>query len=347
MRVGVRSCVTAGVVVLGASAIAVTPVHPVTSPTATATAQAVRLTAVPSPLQLYQEVFQQSLSNASSVARQYFDDPFPITRAILQNQASAVADAVAALGAGDYDAFVAAATDVVLEPFRGGGAALSHLTALLNQPFAVEGFFLIAVSPVLAGLVATGRAVGEVFEALTKLDVIGATYAVLNIPGRIVDGALNGVQGASVGILEDLPGLLSPLSDDVPPGLIAVGISLDQDMGAAIPPRDTPAQVGDLPDPDAAAITVTAVDTVVGETTGDDIPHDDEATPVDEDTPVDENIATDDADTAESDAAPRTSGKPHRVRGSAIATPQAPDQDTDSDNDAAPADGTGADKDAA
>ena len=322
MRVGVRSCVTAGVAVIGAGAIAINPVHPVQPPTAPVTAQAVRLAAVPSPLQLYQEVFQQSLSNASAVAQQYFADPFPITRAILRNQASAVADAVAALDAGDYDAFAAAATDVVLEPFRGGAAALSHLGALLSQPFAVEGFFLIAVSPVLAGLVATGRAVGEVFEALTKLDLIGAAYAVLNIPGRIVDGVLNGVQGASVGILEDLPGLLSPLSGDLPPGPIAVGTSLDQDMGAAIPPRETPAGVGDVPDPNAATLTVTAVDRAVEETTDD---ADTEAEAVESD------AGSDAGSDAEADSEPRTSAKPHRVRGAAIATPSASDQDTGSD----------------
>ena len=350
MRVGVRSCVTAGVAVIGAGAIAINPVNPVQPPTAPVTAQAVRLAAVPSPLQLYQEVFQQSLSNASAVAQQYFADPFPITRAILRNQESAVADAVAALDAGDYDAFAAAATDVVLEPFRGGGAALSHLGALLSQPFAVEGFFLIAVSPVLAGLVATGRAVGEVFEALTKLDLIGAAYAVLNIPGRIVDGVLNGVQGASVGILEDLPGLLSPLSGDLPPGPIAVGTSLDQDMGAAIPPRETPAGVGDVPDPNAATLTVTAVDPAVEETT-DDADTEAEARESDAGSDAGFDAEADAGSDAEADSEPRTSAKPHRMRGAAIETPSASDQDTGSDtgtdDDADSGDGAGADKDAA
>lgn len=269
MRAGVRSCLISSVALVGAGAIAVTPVNPLRADAVPVTQHAVSLAAVPNPIQLYSQVFLESLSNAGDLAQQYFADPFPITRAILRNQGVAVADAIAALQAGDSEAFVAAATDVVLEPFRGTGAALSHLGALLSQPFAVEGFFLIAISPVLAGVAATQRAFEEVIDALVGFDLVGAAYAALNIPARVIDGVLNGVPGASFGILEDLPGLLSPLSESgLPPGPIAVGTNLDQDMGSAIPPREPATGVGGLPDLSAATVTLTVEDVPAGREDG-------------------------------------------------------------------------------
>ncbi|PRC45256.1 hypothetical protein C6A85_96080, partial [Mycobacterium sp. ITM-2017-0098] len=251
-----RPYVTAGVALVGAGAIAVTPIapQPAEVPTAAATVQ---LAAIPSPLQLYPQVVLQSIANGGALLQQYFADPFPIIRATLENQAAAFADAVTALQLGQVDEFFAAAADIVLQPFNSAEAAFSHLGAILSQPFAVEGFFLIAISPVLSGLAATGQAIAEVFDAITTLDLVGAVNAVINIPARIIDGVLNGVPGASFGILEDLPGLLSPLESSLPPGPIAVGINLDQDMGAAIPPRESSAPVDAVPDPDTATFTLT------------------------------------------------------------------------------------------
>jgi hypothetical protein len=196
----------------------------------------VQLAAIPSPLQLYPEVALRSIAIAGALLQQYFADPFPIISATLENQAAAVADAVAALQQGQVDEFLAAASDIVLQPFRSAGAAVFHLGALLTQPYAAEGFLITAVSPVLSGVVATGQAVAEVFDAITSGDLVGAVNAVLNIPARIIDGVLNGVPGASFGIFADLPGLLSPADPEsgLPAGPVAVGIGLDQDMGAAI-----------------------------------------------------------------------------------------------------------------
>jgi hypothetical protein len=253
-----RPVVTAGVALVGVGVVAVSPIAPPPLDIAAAHAP-VQLAAIPSPLQLYPQMVVRSLANAGVLLEQYFADPFPIIGATLENQAAAFADAVAALQAGNIDEFFAAATDVVLQPFTSGGAAFAHLGALLSQPFALEGFSVIAISPILSGIVATANAVGEVWDAITGLDLIGAVNAVLNIPARILDGVLNGVPGASFGIFDDLPGLLSPAdpNSDLPPGPIAVGISLDQDMGAAIPPRKPAGAIDGVPDPDAALFAVT------------------------------------------------------------------------------------------
>lgn len=256
MRSGIRPYVTAGVALVGAGAIAVTPVNAAATQTPVSH-QAVQLAAIPSPLVLYPQVFLRSVSNAGALLEQYFADPFPIISATLSNMGVAFSDAVTALAFGRFDEFFAAAVDFVFEPFRSAGAALSHLDAILEQPFAVEGFSIIAISPILSGFAATGKAIAEVFDAITRLDLIGVVSAIINIPARIIDGVLNGVPGASFGILEDLPGLLSPVDTSQPPGPIAVGITLDQDMGAAIPPRESTLGADELPDQDASTFTLT------------------------------------------------------------------------------------------
>lgn len=257
MKSGIRPYVTAGVALVGAGAIAVTPVNAAATQTQVSH-QAVQLAAIPSPLVLYPQVFLRSVSNAGALLEQYFADPFPIISATLSNMGVAFSDAVAALAFGTFDEFYSAAVDFVVEPFRSAGAALSHLGAILAQPFAIEGFSIIAISPILSGFAATGKAIAEVFDAFTRLDLIGVVSAIINIPARIIDGVLNGVPGASFGIFEDLPGLLSPLGESgLPPGPIAVGINLDQDMGAAIPPRESTLGADVLPNQDASTFTLT------------------------------------------------------------------------------------------
>lgn len=258
MFAGIRPYVVASAAMAGAGVIAVTPIAPPPASIPVAS-PAVQLTSVPSPLQLYPQVLVQSLTNAGALLGQYFADPFPIISATLENQASAFADAVAALKSADYEQFFAAASDIVLQPFKSADAALSTLGAILAQPFAIEGFTLVAISPVLAGIAATGKAIVEVIEAITQLDLIGAVNAVINIPARIVDGFLNGVADVPFGILQNLPGLLTPSEPEVftPPGPISIGIGLDQDMGAAIPPRTSATPIAETPDPDAAAVTLT------------------------------------------------------------------------------------------
>lgn len=259
MRANMKPYVTAGVALVGVGVIAATPITPPPAPTLVVH-ETVQLAAVPSPLQLYPQVILRSLTNAGTLFQEYFADPFPIVNAILQNQEAAFTDAVTALQFGRFDEFFAAAADIVLRPFADAGTALSHLGALLLQPNALEGFFLIAISPVLSGLAATGNAIGEVFDAAMSLDLVGVVNAVLNIPARIIDGVLNGVPGASFGILDNLPGLLTPSDpeSDLPPGPISVGINIDQDMGAAIPPRESSLGVDEMSDPAAATFMLRA-----------------------------------------------------------------------------------------
>jgi hypothetical protein len=338
---------------VGASVIAVTPISP--APAAIAAASpAVQLAAIPSPLQLYPQVFVESLTNAGALFEQYFADPFPIIGATLENQAAAFEDAVTALQFGRFDEFFAAVADIVLQPFRSAGQALSHLDALLRQPFALEGFFIIAISPVLSGIAATGLAIADVFEAITTFDVIGLVNAVINIPARIIDGVLNGVPGASFGIFEDLPGLLSPTDSSLPPGPIAVAIGLDQDMGAAITPPEDPAAVEELPDPEAQTMMLTTEPETEPVAVQEQLPTEDETVleengPVAEeldlptsDAPGEETLAEEPAP-AEDEPAP-VEDEPALAEDEPAPAEEAEDEDSsappaDTDGDDAPADG--------
>ena len=299
MRAGIRPYVTAGVALVGAGAIAVTPVNAAATQTPVSH-QAVQLAAIPSPLVLYPQVFLRSVSNAGALLEQYFADPFPIISATLSNMGVAFSDAVAALAFGRFDEFYSAAVDFVVEPFRSAGAALSHLGAILAQPFAIEGYSIIAISPILSGFAATGKAIAEVFDAFTRLDLIGVVSAIINIPARIIDGVLNGVPGASFGILEDLPGLLSPLDESSqPPGPIAVGINLDQDMGAAIPPRESTLGADVLPNQDASTFMLTTEvvpDADPENPAADDLDNDVIDSDAVDDDAVDDDVISDDTD---------------------------------------------------
>lgn len=239
MFAGVRPYVTAGVALVGASVIAIAPVAP--PPTATtevsSASPAVQLAAIPSPLAFYPRVFGTSLQNAGALLEAFLADPFPITRATAINQVAALADAVAAIQDGDGDRFLTAIGDVVLEPLRSVTSAVSYMGTWIAQPFALEYLGAMIVSPVLNGLAAVRAAVTDVIEAAVAFDVLGVVNAVLNIPGRIIDGILNG--GYEPLGFFDLGGLLSPADEEGgrPLGPIAMAMMLARQIADTIPAR--------------------------------------------------------------------------------------------------------------
>lgn len=84
MQAAVRPFVTAGIALVGASTIAVTPSTPAPAPDIRIADLAVQLTAAPSPIFFYLDTFIYSASaNVDILARQYLDEPLPIIRAIL------------------------------------------------------------------------------------------------------------------------------------------------------------------------------------------------------------------------------------------------------------------------
>ena len=236
MLTTVRPCLSAGIALVGASVIAVTPISP--PPTASVVASpAVQLAAIPSPLQLYPQVLETTLANADSHFEYYFSQPFPIITATLENYAQAFEDAVTALQFGRSDEFFVSVGRIVLQPLR----TITLATGALLFEFVLGGLgedlFGAAIGPLLNGIAATGLAIADVFEAITTFDVIGLVNAVINIPARIIDGVLNGVPGTSFGSIDNLPGLLTPrFARPYGRSLITLLIALDQNMGDAITP---------------------------------------------------------------------------------------------------------------
>lgn len=260
MVAGVKPYLSAGIALVGASIIAVSPVGPPPVELAAAS-PAVQLAAIPSPLQLYPRVAGTALDNGGALLSHYFADPFPITAATLRNQASAVEDAFTALAFGRFDEFYAAVADVFLQPFTSAAAAWNYFDLAIHQPLVAEGLITILWSPVLSGIAAAGTALRDVVEAVFTVDLVGLVNAVLNIPARVIDGVLNGGYGSPLGgFFDNIGGLLSAPDEDseVMPGPIAIAIAFDQTMGQEIPPRTSIFPVAPPPELDAAALTADA-----------------------------------------------------------------------------------------
>ncbi|MGD9618524.1 MAG: hypothetical protein AB7G47_12005 [Mycolicibacterium sp.] len=175
----------------------------------------VQLAAVPSPFELYPQVIGRTAANLAALSEQYFADPIPVVRATVGNQFAAVDNAIAALQDGDGGALFAAVVDVAIEPIRSLGAILGGYGYTLYEVpccFAPPDWFVPVYlsarifGPVFAtatsSVAATWTAFSEVIDAIGALDLLGTVEALINIPGRIIDGTLNGYG--------DLPGLLTP-----------------------------------------------------------------------------------------------------------------------------------------
>ncbi|PRC45198.1 hypothetical protein C6A85_96370 [Mycobacterium sp. ITM-2017-0098] len=214
---------------------------------------AVELVAIPSPFELYPQVFVNALKNAGMLAEMYFAHPFPITQAIIANQAAALSDAATALANGDGNAAFSAVIGAITQPFGIRDAALTYFNETFTQPGQELFYPVVALAPLVNGIVAVGVALRDVIEAVVTFDLIGLVNAIVNIPARIVDGVLNG------GYVEYSPGLLTPGDPAFAvPGPIAALIDFDQGTADAIPPwsSTTPDTSGASSESEANALPV-------------------------------------------------------------------------------------------
>lgn len=268
MTARVGSLLTSAAALMAVGTLSVPPVAPATTIEHRASQQSVRLAAVPSPLEFYPRVLRDAIGGANDVAEQYFADPFPILRVTLSNQVSAFLDAASALADGDLSAAAAAAIDVLVQPFTTVRAAASYLSDFfLESPFVLAAFASFAVGPLVNGLAATGKALWDIVEAAVTFDLVGVVNAVINVPGRIVDGVLNGGY-VEVPYFGYLPGLFSTTNEvNMGPGILSLLTTLDQGIAAAIPVRESavPEPVDDevttvesVPDDGADAVTALA-----------------------------------------------------------------------------------------
>lgn len=229
MFAAVRPLAVSGAVLVAASNIALAPIAPATA-AVPVEHSAVALTAVPSPFELYPQVIGRTLQNTASLSAMYFADPFPITRVIVANQTAALSDAVTALVNGDTETAVAALVGAITAPRKIAEGASRYIQDTYNQPYQYLTFQYSALGPLLSAVAALGVTVKDVVDALTRLDPVDAVRAIVNAPGRVVDGFLNG------GYAEFRPpGLLSQDPEQSIPGPIALAVHFDQGTAARIP----------------------------------------------------------------------------------------------------------------
>ncbi|MGV0811712.1 hypothetical protein ABQF34_07085 [Mycolicibacterium boenickei] len=152
MQLAARSYLTAGVALVGAGAIAVSPLAPpapdIHLPAIDASSAAVNLTAATNPLELWAEVIGKAFENVGGLGGQVLADPAPILSQIIANQlhsAKVMGAATQRLADGLALAFD---PDYVLS-FTG---ALKQVSDLIAAGDYAAGLAALASSPLLLGL---------------------------------------------------------------------------------------------------------------------------------------------------------------------------------------------------
>lgn len=290
MHTAARSYLSTGVALIGAGAIAMSPVAPplpdVKVPSWST--MGVELNAAVNPLQTWIEVFGQAAENLAILGQQFAERPAPILQQIIENQLSNIetlAPAVESFAQGllaslsptnpdGVPAHLREAFEMILagNPAEGVPAIFqAFLQPLLfpalgllvpvqgiitqtaqnvldvaNQALTVVAIGAIGLlTPVVSGFSAVGAAAQAVVDAANDGDLLGVVAAVLDAPGVIVGGVLNGF-GFDGGLLTPMSGTIAALltlrntiADALKPNPPTVSLLADTSSGAAEETVDT------------------------------------------------------------------------------------------------------------
>ena len=209
MHAALRPYTTAGVALVGASVIAVSPVAPPMPDIQEATTRAasnaqVELAALVNPIEEWAQVFQTAFVNATAIGSRIAADPAPILAAIANNQAIS-AEFLAGFGLAFGSAYLDAAGDIP--------ANVAAALALIEQGNIQQGvqdlLLGLTVTPVLSALLFSGL-------ILQLPDVA----AVLSNPFDNISRVIN--TGLSIGTLFNLaPLLVEPFAPALQLGVTA------------------------------------------------------------------------------------------------------------------------------
>ncbi|BBZ36707.1 outer membrane porin GjpA [Mycolicibacterium confluentis] len=223
-----RSYATAGVALMGAGAIAITPITP-TLPTVEVTHPAVQLSAAVDPITPLRELFNNTEVNFASLVNTWLEAPSPVLQQIIVNQLTylselpdvgLILDQIGTNTKAALNTLVAADLDALTPT----GAAFYELIPMIMelppelQPIVdftttyLSGALIGLVGPVLAPVVALGASISSILGQLTaeNPDLGAAVNTLINIPTKMVDAFLNGGQTV-----------------DLTPVLEALGVQLD------------------------------------------------------------------------------------------------------------------------
>ncbi|HEY9264737.1 MAG TPA: hypothetical protein VIQ11_09050, partial [Mycobacterium sp.] len=147
MSRSLRPWLTTGVAIVGLGVIAVAPVEPTPPGDERIANAAMELTTDPNPFEYYPQVLERSLANTSDRLDEYFANPFPVVRAIAENQLQAVDSIVGAAVRRDPVAVVRAVVDAVAQP----AVNLARVVGT-GEPFETAVGFLVRLAlPIVSG----------------------------------------------------------------------------------------------------------------------------------------------------------------------------------------------------
>lgn len=212
MHIAVRSSVATGVALVGAGAIALSPVQPVASPfsnlsgPAVFSAAGVELTATFDPVTPWVDVFTAAVNNMTTIGEDWLADPLPALRQLGTNwfgYANTTAEALGGVAEGAYTYFTTTVPDSLKTAFQQiADGDLSGAATTINN--------------------ALGSAIFSIGLPL---------FPVLDIPGKIVDN-FAAVVKAVTGLNTLVPVLLGVLGP-VEGGIQAFGDSAQAVLDAA------------------------------------------------------------------------------------------------------------------
>ena len=208
MHAAVRSPLATGVALVGASAIALTPIHPSVPDISTpsVSSMAVQLTAQPNPIALWADVFAGAINNIGGLGEDILSDPFPVLNQILRNQfgylqtvgaagkgiidglveyaspdnpfglQAGIRDAIAQFKAGDIGAaFTTFASTVITGPIIAGAGLPLLMSGLLEVPVKMAQNFTDVVAALLNPTTALPLLTAALGPVLGSFSALGAS----------------------------------------------------------------------------------------------------------------------------------------------------------------------------
>lgn len=271
MHISVRSHLTAGIAVVGAGALALSPVTPLPQNLATVptiSALAVSLTAsqgaTVDPITLWIDTLQAASDNLTGLIEDYVANPFPIVQQVIANLITFVGElpnfgtilnqVVTSTLAGLQAPFVANPANISEDPVTSIGpfpVSQSSIWALLPTLLPADvyaslkpilDFTTTPISGVLTGLIgpivgpvlALSSSVGAIISALSAGNFTAAINELINVPAYVTNAFLNGGENL------DLTPILGLLGITLPASVQALGLNMGGLLtGSGVQPGET------------------------------------------------------------------------------------------------------------
>lgn len=230
MHAMLRPYVTAGISLVGASAIAISPISPVSTalPDIYAPAHAVSTAAVnlvASPIDFYTEVFARTTTNLGQLAGTLIGDPAPILTQVIKNQVANANELIVALAEGVGN-LAYAVTDLIPQALRTASVALANgdvetaLNALLGIPATLAIPLIDTVyDGIINPIMQTVNRINNIVQNTTgtiilasAIAIMGPVISTIGSVGAAIQGVIDAAGTGDIGkvaqALFDAPGVV-------------------------------------------------------------------------------------------------------------------------------------------